>query len=192
MSPGAAGRQRRLEPIPPETLDGEQRELYGAITGGPRARGPQTFALTRDDGTLRGPFNAMLLSPALGGALQELGATIRYRSTLPARTREIAILTVAAHWDSAFERSAHEAVGASVGLSEDELAAIRAGRVPVLGDAHENACAHLVRAMVDGDVDDATWDRHAETAGNRTVLELTTVVGYYATLALQLRVFRVE
>jgi 4-carboxymuconolactone decarboxylase len=182
----------RLEPIPTAELDSEQRALYAAITEGPRAKGPQAFALTRDDGTLHGPFNAMLLSPALGGALQELGAAIRYRTGLPARTREIAILTVAAHWDSAFERSAHEAVGAAAGLTDGELAALRAGRVPALDDPQERACAHLARAMVEGDVDDATWDEHAATAGMTTVLELATLVGYYATLALQMRVFRVD
>ena len=181
----------RLEPIPPEELDEEQARLYRSITEGPRARGAQHFELTRADGALLGPFNALLLSPDLGGALQEVGAAVRYRSTLSARTREIAILTVAAHEDSGFEWRSHESVGRAVGLTADELAEIRAGRVPSLDDPHERACAHLVRAMVAGDVDDETWSAWAGTAGRRTVFELTTLVGYYATLALQLRVFRV-
>jgi 4-carboxymuconolactone decarboxylase len=45
--------------------------------------------------------------------------------------------------------------------------------------------------MVDGDVDDDSWATWADTVGAATVFELTTLVGYYATLALQLRVFRV-
>lgn len=63
----------RIRPMPPADLDAEQRALYDAITGGPRASGPQHFALTSDDGALRGPFDAFLLSPAVGGALQGLG-----------------------------------------------------------------------------------------------------------------------
>src|ERR1700712_1255303 len=122
----------RLEPVPPEELDGDQRELYDAIASGPRAQGPQHFALTRADGGLLGPFNAFLLSPALGFALQELGAAVRYRTALPPRTREIAILTVAAHWDSAFEWSAHESVGRAAGLTDAELASLREGVVPEL------------------------------------------------------------
>ncbi len=182
----------RLEPIPPAGLDAEQARLYAAITEGPRAQGPQHFALTRDDGALLGPFNALLLSPGLGGALQELGAAVRYRTDLTARTRELAILTVAAHWSSVFERDAHESVGRAVGLTEREIDDLRAGVVPALDDPHERACAHLVRAMVtDRDVDDRAWQTWAETIGERTVFELTTLVGYYATLALQLRVFRV-
>ncbi|HEY0949418.1 MAG TPA: hypothetical protein VGD85_04425, partial [Nocardioides sp.] len=54
---------------------------------------------------------AGLLSPAVGDALQRLGAAVRYRTALPDRAREMAILLVAARWDSAFEREAHEAVG---------------------------------------------------------------------------------
>ena len=181
----------RLEPIPPTELDEAQRALYTSITEGPRAQGPQHFALTRPDGALLGPFNALLLSPGLGQALQEVGAAVRYRTELSARTREIAILTVAAHWDSAFERAAHESIGAAVGLTEQELASIRAGEVPELADTEERACAHLVRAMVEGDVDDDSWASWADTVSAQTVFELTTLVGYYATLALQLRVFRV-
>lgn len=182
----------RLEPIPPTQLDEAQRALYASITEGPRAQGPQHFALTRADGALLGPFNALLLSPGLGQALQEVGAAVRYRTALSARTREIAILTVAAHWSSTFERESHESIGASIGLTDEEMGRIRAGEIPELEDAEERACAHLVRAMVDGDVDDDTWAAWTAVVGAETVFELTTLVGYYATLALQLRVFRVS
>lgn len=182
----------RLRPIPPVHLDPGQASLYASITEGPRAQGPRHFDLTGADGSLLGPFNAFLLSPDLGSALQELGAAVRYSSTLSARTREIAILTVAAHWDSAFEREAHESVGRAVGLTDHEMSEIGAGRVPTLEDPQEQACAHLVRGMVEGDVDDEAWSTWAEACGNGTIFELTTLVGYYATLALQLRVFRVE
>ncbi|MFD0664801.1 carboxymuconolactone decarboxylase family protein [Thermocatellispora tengchongensis] len=147
----------------------------------------------RPDGALRGPFNAFLLSPRLGDALQNLGAAIRYRTALPPRVREMAILTVAAHWDSPFEQSAHEHVGRACGVTEEEMAAIREGRVPDLADPYERACAHLARLMVaDGDVDDESWDSWADQAGNITVFELSTLVGYYAMIALQMRVFRVH
>lgn len=187
----AARAMTRLEPIPPTNLDREQKTLYASITEGPRAQGPKHFDLTREDGTLLGPFNALLLAPRLGSALQELGAAVRYQTRLPARTREIAILTVAARWDCAFEGSAHESVGRAAGLCAEELSEIRAGRVPGLEDTHELACAHLARAMVNGDVDDEAWATWAHV-GAATVFELTTLVGYYATLALQMRVFRVE
>jgi 4-carboxymuconolactone decarboxylase len=176
----------------PDELSGDRRALYDAIASGPRSRGPQLFPLTEADGALRGPFNAFLLSPALGDALQRLGAAVRYGTALSDRVREMAILVVAAREDSAFEREAHEAVGRSVGLTEDEVTALRAGQLPRLTDPEETACLVLVRALVAGDVDDETWAACIPPLSQETVFELTTLVGYYATLALQLRVFRVS
>jgi 4-carboxymuconolactone decarboxylase len=182
----------RLPALPPGVLTDAQRELYSEIAEGPRADGPQHFALTAEDGSLQGPFNAFLFSPVLGQAIQQLGAAVRFSTELPARAREIAILIVASHWRSAFERQAHEGVGRAIGLSELEIAEIWAGRIPPLADAHENAAAHLVFAMTRGDVTDLEWARWGSVVGDSTAFELSTLVGYYATLALQLRVFRVD
>ncbi|WP_243075467.1 carboxymuconolactone decarboxylase family protein [Microbacterium sp. SS28] len=180
----------RIPALTPDALSVAQFDLYDAIAGGPRAQGPQHFALTRPDGSLRGPFNAFLLAPELGGALQDVGAALRYRGSLSDRAREIAILLVAARWDSAFEREAHEAVGAAAGLSEDELAALRAGEVAGF-TGEEGLVARVTAALLDGDLDDGLWDAASVALGPEVIFELTTLVGYYATLALQLRVFRV-
>lgn len=183
---------RRLAPIPPSAQDAEQKELYAEIAEGPRASGPQYFALTADDGSLNGPFNGFLLSPAIGRALQELGAAVRYRTALSGREREIAILIVAAHWNSAFERHAHEAVGRAAGLTERELSAIHDGRMPELTDERERAVATATLALAAGDLDDDEWTELSKHLSRETVFELSTLVGYYATLALQLRIFRVD
>lgn len=180
----------RLAQLAPAELDPRQRELYEAITAGPRAQGRQHFALTTETGSLAGPFNAMLHSPAVGTALQGLGAAIRYRTALDDRCRELAILLVAARWDSAFERDAHEAIARSLGFSEAELAALRAeGLAPFSGA--EAATGRAVVALLDGDLDDAQWESARRDLGETAVVELTALVGYYAMLALQLRVFRV-
>jgi 4-carboxymuconolactone decarboxylase len=117
---------------------------------------------------------------------------VRYETSLTGRTREIAILLVAAHWNSVFERDAHESVGRAAGLTEDELATLQRGSVPALVDAQELACAELVHAMLAGDIGDDDWVRLVTLVGHPTVFELSTLVGYYATLALQLRIFRVD
>jgi 4-carboxymuconolactone decarboxylase len=181
----------RLPRFVPGALTPSQSELYESIAGGPRAQGPQHFALTAPDGSLNGPFNALLVSPELGGAIQELGAAVRYRTGLTAREREIAILIVATHWQSAFEIMAHEAVGRAAGLTDAELATIAAGDVPELADEHELLAAQVTHALARGDVDDVLWAAATAVLDDVTVFELTTLVGYYALLALQLRVFRV-
>ena len=181
----------RIPKFEPASLDAEQRSLYDAIAGGRRADGPQLFRLADEDGRLEGPFNAFLLQPQLGSALQALGASVRYDTGLDDRCREIAILVVAAHWRSAFEWYAHEAVGRAAGLGDADLAAVREGRHAALA-GRESVIARTAAALVArGDLDDAEYREAVDHLGPAGLFELLTLVGYYATLALQLRVFRV-
>jgi 4-carboxymuconolactone decarboxylase len=181
----------RLPRFEPSALDAEQRSLYDAIAGGRRAQGPQLFRLADADGRLEGPFNAFLLQPRLGSALQALGASVRYETGLDDRCREIAILVVAAHWRSDFEWYAHEAVGRAADLGDAELAALREGSHAELA-GRESVVARTAAALVTrGDLDDAEYGEAVSHLGPAGLFELLTLVGYYATLALQLRVFRV-
>ena len=181
----------RIPKLEPSALDDDQRSLYAAIAGGRRAQGPQLFQLADSQGRLEGPFNAFLLQPRLGSALQALGSSVRYQTGLDDRCREIAILVVAAHWRSDFEWYAHEAVGRSAGLGDAELAAVRDGRHAALAGS-EAVVARTAAALVTrGDLDDSEYREAVGHLGTTGVFELLTLVGYYATLALQLRVFRV-
>jgi alkylhydroperoxidase family enzyme len=181
----------RIPKLAPSALDAEQRSLYDAIAGGRRAQGPQLFRLTDEAGRLEGPFNAFLLQPRLGAALQALGSSVRYDTGLDARCREIAILTVAAHWHSDFEWYAHEAVARAAGLTTPELAAIRAASPDVL-PAREAVVARTTTALLTrGDLTDPEYRTATDHLGPDGLFELLTLVGYYVTLALQLRVFRV-
>jgi 4-carboxymuconolactone decarboxylase len=144
---GAPEEAPRLAKLAVAELDADQRAVYDAITGGPRAAGRSAFSLVDADGGLEGPFNAMLLHPPIGQALQALGGAVRYRSTLTDRAREIAILLVASQWDSAFETFAHEAVGRSVGLSELELTALRERRIEAFTDGYERLVAATTMAL---------------------------------------------
>jgi 4-carboxymuconolactone decarboxylase len=181
----------RIPKLTPAELDDEQRTLYDAIAGGRRAQGPQLFRLTDADGRLEGPFNAFLLQPRLGSALQALGAAVRYETALDDRCREIAILVVAAHWRSDFEQYAHEAVGRAAGLTDTELAAIRNGQDDALSGREAVVARTAAALAARGDLDDAEYREAAGHLGADGLFELLTLVGYYATLALQLRVFRV-
>jgi 4-carboxymuconolactone decarboxylase len=182
----------RLPDLPPERLDAAQRALYDEITGGPRASGPQLFELVDRQGRLNGPFGIMLHSPPVGGALQAVGAAVRYSSVLPDRVREAAILAVAAHWDSDFERYSHVPLALHAGLGETEVAALLAGSDVPLEDPVERAALRVVRALLQtSDLTDDEYAAGREAIGEQGMVELTTLVGYYATLALQLRVFRV-
>ena len=182
----------RLSDLPPDRLDPAQRALYDEIAGGPRAAGPQLFELVDAQGRLTGPFGIMLHSPAVGGALQAVGSAVRYRSVLPDRVREAAILAVAAHWHSEFERYAHVPLALHAGLTRADVDALLAGSDVPFQDPAERAALRVVRALLDtSDLTDEEYAAGRAAIGEQGLVELTTLVGYYATLALQLRVFRV-
>ena len=174
----------RLPDLTPADLTADQRELYDAIAGGPRASGTQHFPLTTPDGALTGPFGVMLHEPALGAPLQALGTAIRYATGLTAREREVAILAVAAATGSAFERFAHERVGRAAGLTDAELGALAAGEF-TSADPREQAAYDLCRRLL-ADRSRLTDEDHAEVVevlGTSSLTELVVLVGYYRTLA---------
>jgi 4-carboxymuconolactone decarboxylase len=116
---------------------------------------------------------------------------VRYETALDDRCREIAILVVAAHWRSGFEWYAHEAVGRAAGLGDAELAAILECRPDALAGREAVVARTTAALAARGDLDDAEYREAAAELGPDGLFELLTLVGYYATLALQLRVFRI-
>ena len=177
-------------------MNSDQLDLYRDILAGPRGQGPRAVLLSSGAGGLAGPFNAMLYAPPVGHALQELGAAIRFRSQLAPRVRELAILVVAQVWDSGYVRASHEPIGREAGLTEPEIAALRAGADPGFTDKQEQVAHSVVRALTgpdpqSADLDDEQYDTAVAVLGEQALVELSTLVGYYATLSLQLRIFRV-
>jgi 4-carboxymuconolactone decarboxylase len=180
----------RLERLAESALDPEQLGLYRQIREGPRAA-VRSFALTDRSGSLNGPFGLMLRVPKLGQPLQDLGAALRFRTSLGDRERELLTLRAAVVLESEFEWYAHERAGRESGLSEDELHALKAGSyVP-----RDPAEAHLVGLadilLAHGEVDDATYADLAEALSVQQVLEVIILVGYYRTLAQMMRVFAI-
>lgn len=173
----------------PDELDPARRSVYDSIAGGPRASGP--FRLVDEDGRLEGPFNAMLVAPAVGHPLQELGAAIRYRTSLSDRAREIAILALAFIRRSEFEWYAHERVGRRAGLTEEEMQTLLQGDTPATLSEQEDAVLATTKALASqGDLDDEAYAAAEKVLGHEPLVELVVLVGYYDLLALSLRVWR--
>lgn len=80
--PGPSMGAERLPALDPERMTAEQRRVAEAILSGPR-------------GSIQGPFNAWLRSPALADLLQRVGAYLRFETPLPPRVKEFAILVTA-------------------------------------------------------------------------------------------------
>jgi 4-carboxymuconolactone decarboxylase len=183
----------RLHRPTPEELTVEQLPLYLTLTSGRRSTGDQPTPLTDADGRLEGPFNAMLLNPTIGDALQHLGEAIRFGGRLPARSREIAILAVAAHHACDFEQRAHEPLGAAAGLTAAELGAIATGADLTLRDPRESVVLNTTRTLLEtGTLDADAYDTAVQVLGEGRLFELTTLIGYYSLLAMQMSAFDVH
>ncbi len=169
----------RFHELRREELLPDQRRVFDAIASSPR-------------GNVPAPFHILLHSAELADHAQRLGALLRYRTGLPARLSEIAILVTAKHWSAEFEWYVHEREARAAGVAEETIAAIAAGKQPVIeGDAalvHDFA-TNFYRT---NDVSDELFDRAVERFGKRTVVELTSILGYYSMLAILLKVFRVR
>jgi len=181
----------RLPRLLPADLDEAQRRLYDQLVSGPRQGGP--VPLTGTGGRLEGPFNAMLFAPGTGAPLLGLGTAVRFGSSLTPRAREIATLAVAAHSGSEYELYAHERLGRQAGLTAAECAALRGQQEPGLADPAEQAALRVTRALLDGgDIPDDLYRAAERALGRAGLVELVTLAGYYLTLAMLMRTFRVD
>ena len=188
-----AGSDRRYAPPDPATWSDDQRAFARRFTTGKRAAPSNAFQLADAHGQLTGPASAWLLSPGVGGAVEALGAQMRFELPFSDRARESVILAVAHAEDSAFERFAHEAAGRAAGLDDADFAAIRDGGHPAGADACERLILDTARALLrDGDLDEAGYAATVAELGESGVFELVTLVAYYRMAALQLRVFRIQ
>lgn len=191
-APVAPSGRGRLTMLTPDQLTAAQRAVHDAITEGPRAAGPSDFALQHDDGSLVGPFNALVMAGDIGLAVQSVGAAIRYHGTLPADCRELAILLVARHRRAAFEWYAHSRVARRVGLVDSLVESTRLGHEPELA-SEEMAAAYMttVELLRTGRLEQSTFDAAVATLGEHRVVELVILVGYYGMLADMLNGFEI-
>jgi len=172
-------------------MNDDQRTVYEAIVEGPRSKGPQVVDIVDAQGRLEGPFNALLMHPKIGMAVQGVGAALRYGSTLSHRQREIAILEIARLERSEFEQYAHERLGRAFGLIELEITALATGLDCNSFGADELIVREIVTALRrDRQLDDDLFNRALALLGYENLADVVVLVGYYQLLALGLSVWQ--
>ncbi len=182
----------RLRPLPVSKLDAEQRALFDAITKGERSKGRPLEDFLLEDGSLRGPFNAWLQAPRIGQPAQLLGESLRYRGQLPPRLRELAILTVAARWRADYEWWAHSRIARAEGMSEESIAAIKAGRAPSDVDTEALMVHRFACELMDARrISEQSYRDVAKALGDAGAVELVTLLGYYTLVSMVLNAFEV-
>jgi 4-carboxymuconolactone decarboxylase len=179
-------------PIPkPDALAPEQAKFMQGLLAGPRGEGASgSEAVARM--LQRGPFNAWMRSPALGERLQKVGEYIRYQTSLPLRLNEFAILITARHWTSQFEWYAHLPMAVKAGLDPRIAAELAENRRPAGMKEDEAAvydfCTQLHRTK---NVRDEAFERALRLFGEKGVVDLIGVCGYYTAVSMTLNVAKV-
>jgi len=164
----------RIALYPMADMSPEQRAVFDSVVKGPR-------------GVLRGPLRAALHRAELADKWQQLGELLRYRTSLPPRLSELAILVTARHWDSQFEWHAHEPMAAAAGLALPVIEAIRWARVPTFTAEDEAAVYEYVVELLERHVSsEAHYQRALQRLEAVGLVELTALIGYYSMVALTL------
>lgn len=147
-------------------------------------------ALTGRRGKVPTPMVAWLRSPELARRAQKVGELLRFETTLEPHLTEMAILLCARHWTAHVEWIAHKALALKAGLDAQVISAIAARREPVLADEQARAVYGLSQALLaTGRVPDALYWNAIERLGERSVVELVGVLGYYCLVSLTLNAF---
>jgi len=180
----------RLEPLKPDALDTDQRKLYDAVLDSPRGQGPTRRIILRDDETLTGPFDAFLRTPALGLHLERVGMAFRTDTALPDAAREMAVLVVAQAWGADFEWWVHGLVARRSGISDGEIDAVGHGIRPEFSNEAVAAAHDVAVALVHRrEVEDETLERARGALGERGLVEVVTLVGFYQLISGVLTTF---
>jgi 4-carboxymuconolactone decarboxylase len=134
-----------------------------------------------------GPFNAYARSPDLGLRLLQVSDYVRFNSSLPPRLSEFAIMIAARHWSVPYEWRAHYPLAVKGGLDRQILVDLGAGNRPQNMKDDEIAlydfCTEMYR---DKNVSDAAFKAALDKFGERGVMDLIGIIGYYdiASMAL--------
>ncbi|MEP6721668.1 MAG: carboxymuconolactone decarboxylase family protein [Variovorax sp.] len=164
----------RISIFPTDTMSPEQSAVYDKIVSGPRGR-------------IQGPLRAALHNPELADKWQALGALLRYGTTLPPRLSELAILVTGRACNSPFEWYAHRAEAEKAGIEQPVIEAILAGTEPPGLSADDAAIYHYaIELNRHNSVSDAIYGVALARFGERAVVELTALIGYYTMVAMTL------
>ena len=134
-----------------------------------------------------GPFIDLLISPELMTRVGALGEYLRYRSALPPRLSEFAILVTAAHWRQQYEWDIHAPIALKAGIAQNTIDALWQGERPPRLDIDQQALYDLCTTLHTARGLPHELRRHAEaTLGEQQVMDAIAICGYYALLAMVL------
>ena len=173
---------RLKDPIE-EQMTPPQKALRDAISSGPRGIRKK----------LNGPFAIWLQAPEFGDLAQRLGAHVRYNTALSPRQSEFAILCTGQKWKAQYEWFAHEPMALKAGVKPQTVKDIKAGRLPKGAPKDERAIYDFIQELYKTRrVSDKNYKRVHSFLGDRGMVELIGIMGYYTLISMTLNVFRAD
>jgi 4-carboxymuconolactone decarboxylase len=164
-------------------LTAVQRALLDSIRSGPRGCGT----------TIRGPFAVFLHAPAFGELAQQLGGYCRFKTAVPPRLSEFAILCTAKFWRAQYEWFAHVPMAERAGVKSETIRDLHQGRAPKSAPKDERAIYDFVQELYKTRrVSDKTFKRVNAILGDSASIELVGILGYYVLISMILNVFRMS
>ena len=192
-SAGPSGLGGRLALLKPGSMTQEQKAMYDELqeTLIPWAE-KSGFQSTAEDGSLIGPFNAILLSPAMSRGFLALQEAEKSHTTLNERTRQVVILAVGSVWKAPYELYAHSVCARNAGLSEEVVACLVAGKVSDELTEQEQIAGHFtLQLAAQHGVDASLYNQAIKAFGQQGVLDMTFLAGTYLLVCGLLNVFTI-
>jgi 4-carboxymuconolactone decarboxylase len=140
---------------------------------------------------LGGPFNVLLRSPEAGDLAQQFGGLMRFHAALPPKVRETVIIVTARFWMAQYEWAAHKRAALQEGVSQAAVDAIAAGKRPAgLDPDVETAYNFITELLKTKQVSDVTFQAAKEKFGERGVVDIIQLSGWYSLVSMALDVDR--
>jgi 4-carboxymuconolactone decarboxylase len=126
------------------------------------------------------PYRAYIRNPDLAPRLTAMSEYLRWNTSLPPRLSELAILITARQWTAQYEWFAHYPLALKGGLDPGIANDIAAGRRPANMKDDEAALYDLAMALyVDKKVSDPVYKAALEKFGERGIMDIIGIIGYY-------------
>ena len=133
------------------------------------------------------PYRAYIRNPDLAPRLSALSDYLRWNTSLPPRLSELAILITAREWTAQYEWFAHYPLALKGGLDPKVADAIAAGKRPDAMKDDEAALYDLATALYrDRKVSDPVYKAALEKFGERGIMDMIGITGYYSTVSMAL------
>ena len=174
----ALAQQARLPAIPPAAYDEAQKKAAAEFEAA-RKRAPF------------GPFEKLMYSPEVMTAARSMGDHLRYKSAVGTVLSELVILVTAREWSQDYEWSVHAPIALKAGIRQDVVDAIADGRRPTgMSPDEEIAYDFSIELHRNKRVSDATYERAKTRFGEKGVVDLAAINGYYTFLAMAMNTAR--